>query len=151
MTKSTTIGAALALFALAACGGAEVELDNGTTIRADATGTGAKAPDNLPSFAPLYPGATVHNVVLDSQHPAKGMVGYTVKATPDQIYGFYKDKAAAGGLAIAQEIQQQGSRMMVVQGPPTMGKDVGAQINIMTSMTSKDHVTVSLVYGGPGG
>lgn len=143
----------IALPLLAGCGdgGTETTLEDGTSIRADASGAGLAAPSNLPDFAPLYPGARVDNVVLDPRSPGKGMVAYTVQAKVDDVFAFYKDKGTGAGLKSVQETSQSGSRMLAMTATDSNAADTGMQVNVMPSFEGNGQVTVSLVFSGKAG
>lgn len=145
---------ALALIAaLTACGdgGAAVTLEDGSGVRTSTSGKGLAAPDNLPPFAPLFKGAKVDNTVLNAKEPHKGVVAYTVEAKADDVIAFYRAKGEAGGLKAAQEMNTSGSRMLVMARTALGGEDVGMQVNVMPSLQSDRHVTVTLVYSGDPG
>jgi hypothetical protein len=61
-------------------------------------GTGASA--KLPSYLPMYPGGTVTSSFTGSgQDGSGGVVVFHVHATPGDVIAFYKQKAAAAGMA----------------------------------------------------
>lgn len=140
---------------LSACGGGgtEMSVDDGkggeTHISMRDSKAGLAAPDNLPAFAPLYPGARVDNVVFNAGQPHKGVVAYTVKAEAEDVIAFYKSKGTNAGLKAAQEMNTSSSRMLVMAKTALGGDDIGMQVNVMPSMQDQGSVTVSLVYSGP--
>lgn len=52
-------------------GSADATMQDGTAFATDTTGKGLAPPANLPDFAPIYPGGTVQQVVVNDRSPAK--------------------------------------------------------------------------------
>ena len=60
---------------------------------------GIKAPDNLPPYAQVYPGAEVKSAVTGiGGGPGSGMLALGTADSADQVLAFYKKGAAAAGL-----------------------------------------------------
>ncbi len=99
MPRSLTFGVVFAVaLSLAACG------QDGNTVQSEAN---AKAVAIMPAFAPLYPGADVQTSIGGGTGPAAAGTGtFTTPATPDEIIGFYRDKAVAAGM---QEVADTGN------------------------------------------
>lgn len=108
--------AAAALLALAACG-PKPAAESKTAAAAPISCTG------LPDYAPLYPGAKVTLCTQGDSTPGKigGAVGLTSSDAPPALVAFYKDSAAAAGLATGMDVDQGGSRVFsAMDGDRTM-------------------------------
>ena len=71
-----------------------VTVTDGKGTQVTMTGPGGSA--NMPTFAPLYPGAIVETTITT---PDKGgMVAFKTSATREDVIAFYKKAAAAAGL-----------------------------------------------------
>lgn len=115
---------------------------DGATIR-----SGADVKADLPDFAPLYPGATPSGQVtsIASAEGKGGMYVYTAAATPEQVLGFYRDKAKAAGLAEAVEMNMGAARMF-------SATDEASKRSLQVIVTTEGAGTnVSLTWTRPNG
>lgn len=158
-TYATGIGALTVL--LAACGEGPVDLDmadgsadvrmaDGTAISSDATGKGLAPPDNLPAFAPVYPGGTVQQVIVNDRSPSKGVLSYSAAASVDEVARFYLGHGQKAGFELRQDdvpSDQSRSITFVKSGEP--GKEIGFQANISSGYQAEGTVNVALTYAGP--
>jgi hypothetical protein len=94
------------------------------------TGTNAK----LPTFLPLYPGATVQSSFTgNGKDGSGGVVTFHAHAAPADIIGFYKSRSTAAGMA------------------QTMTADMGATSTyVAANDKTKQTVSVSATKGGDG-
>jgi len=119
------IAAAIVAVSLAACGKAEEKTKPGVKVSPGGTVTitgkdGAvvqSGPDvkaDLPEFAPLYPGSVPSGQVTSvaSAEGSGGMFVYTAAATPEQVLGFYRERAKASGLGETAEMNMGAARML---------------------------------------
>lgn len=119
------IALSVAALSLAACGKTEEAPRPGVKVAPGGTVTitgkdgatvqsGAGVRADLPDFAPLYPGARPDPsaTTVASAQGAGGMIVYTAAATPEQVLGFYRDKAKASGLGEATEMNMGAARML---------------------------------------
>ncbi len=134
---------------LAACGGSErtVTTDDGTaTIRSSdsgetttatitgdrgngtvVAGSGAKWPDDMPGWAPAYPGATVEAVFSGSDASSSSSVtSFTTSDAPDKVIAFYKERAAGAGLNQVSEMTTNDSRVLIASGEDGNGISITA-------------------------
>ena len=151
MTTNKAILAAAALLAVAACGGAEAAEDGTANANASAgqnAPSGTPLPDNLPDFAPPFPGATVDGKQLNAGKPEQGVVTYTASAKSADVIAFYKAKGEAAGLTVQQEIDQGESRLLAMMRRPASGPAVSLQVNAMPTMTDPSKVHISVGYVG---
>lgn len=95
-------------------------------------GTGASA--KLPAYMPMYPGGTVTSSFSGSgKDGSGGVVVFHVNAAPAQIIAFYKQKAAAAGMA------------------DTMNAEMGATSTYVASNDkTKQSLSVSATKGADG-
>ncbi|KPF63662.1 hypothetical protein [Porphyrobacter sp. AAP60] len=163
MPRTILFTAPTILALLAACGGAApVDLDtadgsadftmkDGTAISTDTTGKGMTPPDNLPDFAPIFPGGTVQQVMVNDRSPTKGIISYTAKASIDEVARFYIGKAQTAGLDLKQDdTPSDQSRSITFVKSPEPGVDIGFQANISSGYQPEGMVNVALTYAGPG-
>lgn len=72
--------------------------DGNSTVDVNANGVNVRG--KLPSFVSIYPGAKVISVVSGgSDHGGGGTIAFETGAGPDDVIGFYKQKAAGSGFA----------------------------------------------------
>jgi hypothetical protein len=140
--------AALAL--LAACSDAseqtiiDSESGESVTLRtANDTDSGIAPPDNLPAFAPVYPGAVVTASVTGNPDEPKGMVAFTTADSEDAVIAFYRDKAKAAGLAEQTEMNMSGTRILSMGSGNT--SDAGLQVTI-SPVAEENRRMVQIVY-----
>lgn len=137
-------------FSLAACGGAEAEGDTASEDASFAVSvpSGTSLPDNLPDFAPPFPGAVVEGTQLSAAKPEGGVVTYTASAKSAEVVAFYRAKGEAAGLTVQQEIDQGESRLLAMMRRPASGPAVSLQVNAMPTMTDPSKVHISVGYVG---
>lgn len=162
--------AAIAALSLAACGkkeekagvtvssgGVTVRGKDGAVVTSTNDGTvvikgkdgqavmasGPNATAAMPSFAPLYPGATIESSIAGLTSEDKkangGAVTYSVKATPQEVVTFYKEKAKAAGLSAKMETNMGSSAMYAAEGSSA---DKGFQV-IASNADGATSVTVT--------
>ena len=114
------------------------------TLRtADDSHAGIAPPDNLPAFAPVYPGAVVTASVTGNSGEAKGMVAFTTADSDEAVIAFYRDKAKASGMAEEAEVNMNGTRVLSM-GSGNAG-DAGLQVTV-SPVDGEDRRMVQLVY-----
>ena len=135
---------------LAACGGGGVEKqvrdpETGemATVRA---GSGIKAPDNLPAYAPIYSGATIETAVTNGADAGKGLISYSVTEDPEAIIAFYRKHGTDAGLKVMTEGAVSGARMLAMGAEG--GSDAAMQVTVTTDEEEAGLARVSLVYVG---
>jgi hypothetical protein len=138
---------------LAACGGGDNKEQgitrtvedgdgNSATIRYGGGDDGIAPPDNLPAFAPIYPGAMIQSAVTGNEGEAKGMVSFLTSAKMADVVAFYREKGKAAGLSVKGEVAMGEGRMLALGGEG----DKGMQITVAPS--DEGRVMVSVVYDG---
>ena len=88
---------------------ATIETEDGTaTLR-----SGSDVPVELPAGFTVYPGAEVITNTVVSQGAGSGML-VTMQSddSPEDVAGFYKDKAVKAGIDIQMEMSTNGGRMI---------------------------------------
>lgn len=162
MMKKYAIRISALSFMLAACGesavdlnmadgSADVRMADGTAISTDATGKGLAPPDNLPAFAPIYPGGTVQQVVVNDRSPNNGVVSYRATASVEEIAQFYMGQGQDAGLELKQDdAPSEQSRSITFAKSLEPGKDISFQANISSGYQAEGTVNVALTYSGPG-
>lgn len=135
---------------LAACSNAsehtitDPESGESITLRtAEDAEAGIAPPANLPAFAPVYPGATVTASVSGNPDEAKGMVGFTTTDSADAVIAFYRDKAAAAGLAEQAEMNMGGTRILTMGA--TGSSEAALQLTV-SPMEEEDRRQITLVF-----
>ena len=118
----------LALFAvalsLAACdsngGGTETAANTAESAER------AKALALMPPFAPLYPDAMVQSSIGTGTGPNPvGTVSFATKASPDEVIGFYRDKATAAMMEeTVEDTADVGTTTFTALGADNMGVKV---------------------------
>jgi uncharacterized lipoprotein YajG len=140
--------AAIAL--LAACSKADEhtitdpESGESVTLRtAKDADAGIAPPPNLPAFAPIYPGATITATVSGNADEAKGMVSLVTTDSAEAVLTFYRDKAAAAGLAEQAEMNMNGTRILTIGG--AQGGNAALQITV-SPLEDENKRQITLVY-----
>jgi len=102
------------------------------------TGTNAK----LPSFLPLYPGATVQSSFTgNGKDGSGGVVTFQAHASPAEIIGFYKGKATAAGMAQTMTADMGGTSTYVAANDKTK------QTMSVSATANADGSSVQLTWG----
>jgi hypothetical protein len=102
------------------------------------SGTDAK----LPSFLPLYAGATVQSSFTgNGKDGSGGMVSFHAHAAPADIIGFYKDKSTAAGMAQTMTADMGGTSTYVAANDKTK------QTMSVSATKDADGTTVQLTWG----
>lgn len=140
---------------LASCGGKNA--DEGTkitvpggeggesaTVRFGGDDNGIAPPENLPAFAPVYPGALIQSAVTGNEGEAKGMVSFLTDAKQADVLAFYKDKGKAAGMSVKAEVAMGPGRMLA------MGSGEGDSPAMQITATPGDDgkLMVAVVYDG---
>jgi hypothetical protein len=148
--------AGMLAFILAACGsetgdgGMGTTLEDGSTVATAISDKGLAVPANLPDFAPIYPGGIVDNVVVNERSPGKGILSFKVKATVEEVAGFYRQNGEKAGLDLKQDQDTgSGQSLMFIKPGAPVGDDYGVQLNIGPDMQAADGVVVAMTYSGP--
>ncbi|MBX3595894.1 hypothetical protein [Sphingomonas sp.] len=139
---------------LAACGGGDgiekqvrdPETGETTTVRA---GSGVKAPDNLPVYAPIYRGATIETSITNGAGAGKGLISFSVTEDPQTIIDFYRKRGADAGLKVMTEATVGGARMLAMGGEGD--GSAAMQVTVTTDEEEAGLTRVSLVYVAPDG
>ncbi len=149
MKKLTAV--ALAAIALAACGKPAGKTTQITIPGANGQSVviGNVAPENLPAFVKLYPGA---KVTASTTTPKGGLVTMETNDTPDKVIDFYKQGAAGAGLTVQMDSSAMGgqsaSRVVVFGPPETNGTTPSTGNSLTATVTVENGVTkVGLLYG----
>jgi len=102
------------------------------------TGTTAK----LPSFLPLYPGATVQSSFTgNGKDGSGGMVAFHAHASPAEIIGFYKEKSTAAGMTQTMTADMGGTSTYVAANDKTK------QTLSVSATKDADGTSVQLTWG----
>jgi hypothetical protein len=154
MTRLTIRTAALlgTALLLLACGGKDegekVTVSDGeggsATVRYGGDENGISAPENLPAFAPVYPGAMIQSAVTGDASEAKGMVTFLTEAKQAEVLAFYKEKAAAAGLKVKAEVAMGPGRMLAL----TREGGANEAMQITTTPGEDGKLMVAVVYDG---
>lgn len=163
MNHSIRLAAPALLALLSACGdaapvdlntadgSADFTMKDGTAFTTDTTGKGLAPPANLPDFAPIYPGGTVQQVVVNDRSPGNGVVSFRAKASMDEVARFYLGKSSSAGLELKKDdTPSPETRSMTFAKSLAPGKDIGFQANISQTFPKDGSVIVALTYMGPG-
>lgn len=146
------IGLMGAMLLIASCGGKDegqsVTVADGeggsATVRYGGDENGIAAPDNLPAFAPVYPGAMIQSAVTGNEGEAKGMVTFLTEAKMAEVLAFYKEKGAAAGLKVKAEVAMGPGRMLALG----RGDSGGEAMQITATPGEDGKLMVALVYDG---
>jgi hypothetical protein len=138
---------------LASCGGKNTDEGQKVTVADGEGGTatvnfggdenGIAAPENLPAFAPVYPGAVIQSAVTGNEGEAKGMVSFITDAKQAEVLAFYKDKGKAAGMSVKAEVAMGTGRMLAMGAE---GESPAMQITATPGDDGK--VQVAVVYDG---
>lgn len=126
--------------------------DTGERVTVE-SGTGARAPTNMPDFAPLYPGARIESSMAgtssgESGAKRGGMVTFRVNAGAEQVAAFYRQALDRSDLSERNEVNMNG--VLMVTGNAPDNPDRGLQVSI-ASNTDGPGSFVTLVYSLGGG
>jgi hypothetical protein len=97
-------------------------------------------PQNMPSYAAVYPGADVKAVVTVNEAELSTMISYTTNAKPDDVLAFYKKNAEAASLEGINEL-----RMAGIWSFSAKGKDSAANLTV-TMVTENGRLSVQEAY-----
>ena len=150
--RELALGVAVAgALVLAGCGDRQSRTvtnpDTGETVTLE-TGSGSRAPANMPDFAPLYPGARIENSLAGTSSDAAGgnrggMVTFRVDAPVERVAAFYRGVLDRSELSERNELNMNG--ILVVTGNAPDNADRGLQVNIAPN-TDGPGSFVTLVY-----
>jgi hypothetical protein len=102
------------------------------------TGTNAK----LPTFLPLYPGATVQSSFTgNGKDGSGGVVTFHAHASPADIIDFYKNKATSAGMAQTMTADMGGTSTYVAANDKTK------QTMSVSATKDADGTSVQLTWG----
>ncbi len=141
---------------LAACDGGNKQTvanpESGERVTLE-SGSGTKAPPNMPAFAPLYPGARIESTVsgVSSQDTGSnqgGMVSFRVADDMEKVAAFYRSAMDRSGLTERTDVNMNGTLM--IAGAKPDNADEGLQVTIAPN-TDGPGSFVSLVYSLGGG
>lgn len=112
------------------------------------TGSGARAPANMPDFAPLYRGAQIESSMAgtssqDTGSNRGGMVTFRVNDSVEQVAAFYRGVLDRSDLTVRNELNLNGT-LMLTGGHPD-DSDRGLQVSIARN-TDGPGSFVTLVY-----
>lgn len=143
--------AAGGLVLLAGCGDRQSQTvtnpDTGERVTVE-SGSGARAPDNMPDFAPLYPGARIESSLAgtssgESGANRGGMVTFRVNDRAEQVAAFYRQALDRSDLSERNEVNMNG--VLMVTGNAPDNPDRGLQVSIAPN-TDGPGSFVTLVY-----
>jgi hypothetical protein len=106
------------------------------------TTLGMSAPADLPAYAAVYPGATVSSSVTGVGGSTSGMLTFTTPDAPEQVLGFYRQRAAAAGLTRVAETAQNKAQTFVASKPGS-----SETVNVTTAPDPAGGTFVQLTYG----
>ena len=112
------------------------------------SGSGARAPANMPDFAPLYRGARIESSMAgtssaDTGSNRGGMVTFRVNDSIEQVAAFYRGVLDRSDLTVRNELNLNGT-LMLTGGHPD-DSDRGLQVSIAPN-TDGPGSFVTLVY-----
>lgn len=121
--------------------------DTGERVELE-TGAGARAPANMPDFAPLYPGSRIESSMAGSGtgeagSNSGGMVVFHVSDGADQVASYYRAALDRSDLTERNEINMNGILMITGNAPDN--PDRGLQVSIAPG-SDEPGSTVTLVY-----
>jgi len=117
------------------------------TVRFGGEDNGIAAPENLPAFAPVYPGALIQSAVTGNEGEANGMVSFLSDAKQADVLAFYKDKGKAAGMSVKAEVAMGAGRMLAM-GSEGGGEGDSPAMQITTTPGDDGKVMVAVVYDG---
>ena len=148
-------GLVAAAVMLSACGSKNTQEGTTITVPADEGGksatvrfggeeNGISAPENLPAFAPVYPGAIIQSAISGNEGEAKGMVSFTTDAKATDVLNFYREKGKSAGLKVKGEMAMGPTRIL------SMGRDGSGSeaLQISASPGEEGKVMVAIIYDG---
>jgi hypothetical protein len=97
-------------------------------------------PQNMPSYAAVYPGADVKAVLTVNEAEMGTMISYTTNAKPEDVMAFYKKNAEAASLEGIQEVKAAGLWNFMAKG-----KNSAANLTV-TMVTENGKLTVQETY-----
>lgn len=97
------------------------------------SGSGARAPANMPDFAPIYRGARIENAMAGSSSGQTGanqggMVTYRVDASADQVETFYRQALDRSDLTERSEVNSNGVRILAAGSPDNPDRSLQVSI-----------------------
>ena len=117
----------------------DIRDSSGRPAKLAVSGPGQAAP--TPGFAPVYPGATVQQAVTGAGGSGSGgLVTFRTAAGVEQVIGFYRQRAAAAGLANVVATQT-GAGQSITAGK--QGSEQGLQV---TATPDKGETYVVLTW-----
>lgn len=132
-------------------GSADFTMKDGTEIATATNGKGMAPPENLPDFAPIYPGGRVQQVMVNDRSPGNGVVSFRAKASIEEVARYYIGKGSSAGLELkTDDAPSPVTRTLMFAKSQAPGKDIGFQANISQSFPEDGSVIVALTYVGPG-
>lgn len=143
--------AAMSALLVAGCGDRQSQTitnpETGERVTVE-SGSGARAPANMPDFAPLYPGARIESSLAgassgESGANRGGMVTFRVDHGVEQVAAFYRRALDRSDLSERNELNMNG--VLVVTGNAPDNTDRGLQVNIAPN-TDGPGSFVTLVY-----
>lgn len=143
--------AAASALVLAACGDRQSQTvtnpQTGESVTVE-SGSGARAPANMPDFAPLYPGATIENSMTgtssgESGANRGGMVTLRVNDGAEQVAAFYRQALDRSNLSERNELNINGVLMITGNAPDDPNRAL--QVSIAPN-TDGPGSLVTLVY-----
>lgn len=101
------------------------------------------ASPGAPTFAVLYPGATLDApaVTASGASGPGGMATYTTPANPDAVIAFHRERAEAAGLSSAMAMNQGDARAYGAASPNT-----GANLQVVASATENGSTSVQISW-----
>lgn len=98
-----------------------------------------------PTFAVLYPGATVVGdpVVGTGDAGTGGIVTFTTEAGPDTVIAFYRERAEAAGLSSVMAMNQGDARAY-----GAVKAEAGANLQVVASPGEAGQTSVQLSWSG---
>lgn len=151
MRKLMMTTAAMSALLVAGCGDRQSQTitnpETGERVTVE-SGSGARAPANMPDFAPLYPGARIESSLAgtssgESGANRGGMVTFRVDHGVEQVAAFYRRALDRSDLSERNELNMNG--VLVVTGNAPDNTDRGLQVNIAPN-TDGPGSFVTLVY-----
>lgn len=116
--------------------------DGGDNVTLTA-GPGARAPQSMPDFAPLYPGARIESVMADGRSGGGGMVTFRADASGVEVADFYRRALDRSDLTDRTDVEMNG--VLMITGDAADDPDRGLQVSIAPDAEDRGSV-VTLVY-----
>jgi hypothetical protein len=144
MKKVLAVG--VCILALAACG--RVHRTGGSTVIHNSDGStiainqgGQSAPAHMPSYIKVFPGAVIKSTVDTGK--TGGMMMMETTAAADAVTNFYKQEAAAAGLQVQMDLNNEGSHSVLFAEPREKGK---RNFNVSAAKQSDGKTQVVLTF-----